>query len=102
MDNERILEQLNDIVASIEGNYREVEIKEIRDGIISDSMIFVTKDTTDRRVVFIFNKNRALLSIVRQIIPNRFFKYDGSGTPQKNCYNLYCECHKNRNYTISL
>lgn len=102
MNNEKILKQLNDIVASIEGNYREVEIKEIRDGIISDSMIFVTKDTSDRRVVFIFGKDKALLSIVRQIIPNRFFKYDGSGTPQKNCYNLYCKCYKNRKYTISL
>ena len=102
MDNERILKQLNDIIASIEGNYREVEIEEIRDGIISDSMIFVTKDTTDRRVVFIFGKDKALLSIVRQIIPNRFFKYDGLGTPQKNCYNLYSKSYKNRNYTISL
>ena len=80
----------------------EDEIEEIRDGILSDNMIFVTKDTTDRRVVFIFGKDKALLSIVRQIIPNRFFKYDGSGIPQKNCYNLYSKCYKNRNYTISL
>ncbi len=102
MKNEKILKQLNNIVASIEGNYREIEIKEIRDSIISDVVILATIDTTGRRVIFLFNKYKALFSIVRQIVPNKFFKYNGSGTAQKNCYNVYSMSHKNRHYGISL
>ena len=100
--NKQVLRQLNNIVASIEGNYREVVIEEVRDGIVSDVAVLVAKDSTGKRVVFFFDKYRMLSSIVRQINPNRCFKYNQHGIAQKNCYNLFLKTYKSRHYMISL
>lgn len=102
MNDKYILKQLNEIVSSIQGLYNDLEIKEIRDGIISDIIVLATKDTTGKTVVFQFDKHRVLRSIIRQNNASRYFKYDNMGVAKKNCYNVFLKSYKDRRYTISV
>ena len=102
MNNENLLRQLNEIVRSIQGLYNDIEIKEIRDRIVSDVVILATKDTTNRTVIFLFDKHRVLSSIVRQNNTSRSFRYDNIGIAKKNCYNVFLKSYKDKRYTISI
>lgn len=99
MNDKQLLNSLNKILKSVTNIYNYTQIKEIKDNLNNE--IIVTKNIDNKTIIFIFDTNKVLKSVIKQNNINKSIKYDKKGIAIKNCKNLYLRSYKDLKYSLN-